>query len=233
HPWRITQFNKEFCVDVEKNVLLGYKAILPLKTRYEPTSENDLMLRGLDTYERVLNALDKAVTRAANPPDDANFILFALQRLKILDPKTLLTDLQNAAGLEPPKTVFEKAIDWLNSAIRNERIKLFNYAEFTELMDIGHGGFGESIKPQEGASKEDMDILVREIKMLHTLNYHDNVIRFHGVSYSNYNAAQQTHYLVMQYANGGTLRSYLRMNFDSLTWQDKRRIAEEIANGLY
>ncbi|CAG8625620.1 2810_t:CDS:2 [Ambispora gerdemannii] len=285
---RATQFNKEFCIDIEKNVRVTYQTISPLKTRYEPTGENDLMFKGLSTYVKVLSTLEKVVQWAANPSSNASLILL-LQRLNLIDPKTLLTNLQNAVvaivkilahsrgslpdesshisfpqpknpilftpaqlvqnaevGPDPPKSIFEKTISWLNSAIRDEHIKQFDYAEFTEFMNIGQGGFGEvkraywdgtnqvyalkSIKPQEETSKEERNLLVREIKMLYTLRHHDNVVRFHGISY---NEAERTHYLVMQYANGGTLRSYLHTNFKYLTWQDKRRIAEEIANGLF
>src|SRR6185369_4873941 len=38
--------------------------------------------------------------------------------------------------------------------------------------------------------------------------------------------------LVMQYANGGTLRNYLAANFAKLTWQDKRRLAIDIASAI-
>jgi len=36
----------------------------------------------------------------------------------------------------------------------------------------------------------------------------------------------------MQYANGGTLRNYLAANFAKLTWQDKRRLAIDIASAI-
>ncbi|POG73158.1 kinase-like domain-containing protein [Rhizophagus irregularis DAOM 181602=DAOM 197198] len=38
--------------------------------------------------------------------------------------------------------------------------------------------------------------------------------------------------LVMQYANGGDLRNYLKDNFKKLTWEDKKRLAFQIADGL-
>ena len=36
----------------------------------------------------------------------------------------------------------------------------------------------------------------------------------------------------MQYADGGDLRNYLKKNFKKLTWEDKKRLAYQIADGL-
>ena len=38
--------------------------------------------------------------------------------------------------------------------------------------------------------------------------------------------------LVMQYADGGDLQSYLKKLFDTLTWDDKKRLSFQIADGL-
>lgn len=40
------------------------------------------------------------------------------------------------------------------------------------------------------------------------------------------------YYLILQYADGGNLRDYLSNNFENLNWNDKIRIAKEIASGL-
>ena len=36
----------------------------------------------------------------------------------------------------------------------------------------------------------------------------------------------------MEYANGGTLRSYLKKNFNTLTWDDKYSLAYQLACAL-
>ena len=38
--------------------------------------------------------------------------------------------------------------------------------------------------------------------------------------------------LVMQYADGGDLENYLKNNFEKLTWNDKKKLAFQIADGL-
>jgi serine/threonine protein kinase len=36
--------------------------------------------------------------------------------------------------------------------------------------------------------------------------------------------------LVMEYADGGSLQNYLKENFKSLTWEDKYRLAFQLAH---
>jgi serine/threonine protein kinase len=36
----------------------------------------------------------------------------------------------------------------------------------------------------------------------------------------------------MQYADGGDLQNYLKNNFKNLTWDDKKKLATQIAEGL-
>ncbi|RIB05620.1 hypothetical protein C2G38_579267 [Gigaspora rosea] len=38
--------------------------------------------------------------------------------------------------------------------------------------------------------------------------------------------------MVLQYANDGNLREYLKANFTRLQWMDKLRISKDIAHGL-
>jgi serine/threonine protein kinase len=38
--------------------------------------------------------------------------------------------------------------------------------------------------------------------------------------------------LVMEYANSGSLRSYLEKNFDKLTWDDKYNMAYQLAGAV-
>ena len=39
----------------------------------------------------------------------------------------------------------------------------------------------------------------------------------------------QKYLLVMEYADGGTLRKYLKENFKNLTWKDKYELAYQLA----
>ncbi|PKY23168.1 kinase-like protein, partial [Rhizophagus irregularis] len=42
----------------------------------------------------------------------------------------------------------------------------------------------------------------------------------------------QDYLLIMEYADGGDLRKYLECNFTKLTWDDKFRLAYQIAEGI-
>ncbi|CAB4473007.1 unnamed protein product [Rhizophagus irregularis] len=55
------------------------------------------------------------------------------------------------------------------------------------------------------------------------------IIRCLGISQD---VTTKEYLLVMQYANGGDLRNYLKDNFKKLTWEDKKRLAFQIADGL-
>src|ERR1051325_985693 len=46
------------------------------------------------------------------------------------------------------------------------------------------------------------------------------------------NFLDKEYFLVMEYAEGGTLHNYLEENFSSLNWQDKYRIALQLSNAI-
>ncbi|CAB4440975.1 unnamed protein product [Rhizophagus irregularis] len=63
-----------------------------------------------------------------------------------------------------------------------------------------------------------MKEIIRELKIQREVDFHDNIIRCYGIAKlesENHNNYQ----LVLEYANGGTLRSYLKENFRSNTAQ--------------
>ncbi|RHZ78370.1 hypothetical protein Glove_165g12 [Diversispora epigaea] len=66
---------------------------------------------------------------------------------------------------------------------------------------------------------------VKELTNITTVNNHDNIINFYGITIG-------TYYLVLQYAKDGDLRTYLRNNFKSLDWQIKINMAKDITSGL-
>ncbi|CAB4472882.1 unnamed protein product [Rhizophagus irregularis] len=61
------------------------------------------------------------------------------------------------------------------------------------------------------------------------LNYGDRIIQLFGISLDQ-NTSE--YHLIMQYANGGDLQNYLKENFMNLTWNDKKKLAFQIADGL-
>ncbi|CAB4495559.1 unnamed protein product [Rhizophagus irregularis] len=76
-----------------------------------------------------------------------------------------------------------------------------------------------------------MKEIVRELKIQHEVDFHDNIIRCYGITKlesENHNNYQ----LVMEYANSGTLRSYLKENFNRLTWDDKYNLAYQLSSAV-
>ncbi|RIB06692.1 kinase-like domain-containing protein [Gigaspora rosea] len=56
---------------------------------------------------------------------------------------------------------------------------------------------------------------------------HERIIELYGISLD---IEKQTFYLVMEFANNGTLREYLKKN--NLEWPEKIRLASQIAEGM-
>jgi serine/threonine protein kinase len=52
---------------------------------------------------------------------------------------------------------------------------------------------------------------------------------FHFFNLDNPNDEIKKYYLVMEYADGGSLRNYLKTNFQSLTWENKCNLAYQLA----
>ncbi|CAB4439494.1 unnamed protein product [Rhizophagus irregularis] len=70
--------------------------------------------------------------------------------------------------------------------------------------------------------------IVRELKIQREVNLHDNIIRCYGITKlesDNHN----NYWLVMEYADGGSLRCYLEKNFNKLTWDDKYNMAYQLS----
>ncbi|RIB02901.1 kinase-like domain-containing protein [Gigaspora rosea] len=134
--------------------------------------------------------------------------------------------------------------EWLEKAISEEHINYINYNKFTDPIVIGIGGFGKVLKYEwrDGGLtvalkclKDDTVVdesiikgFIDELKLLRKVSNHQNVISFYGVTKDNngyYN-------MVLLYADDGTLRDYLMLNFTKLQWTDKLCMAKEIALGL-
>ncbi|GBC24960.2 kinase-like domain-containing protein [Rhizophagus irregularis DAOM 181602=DAOM 197198] len=116
-------------------------------------------------------------------------------------------------------------INWIEEAVDKEHIKYYEYKEFSNFQEIGTGGFGKVL--DNVTVKE----IVCELKIQREVDYHDNIIRCHGIT--KFESADyhinNNYMLVMEYANSGSLRSYLKKNFTNLTWDDKYNMAYQLA----
>ncbi len=67
--------------------------------------------------------------------------------------------------------------------------------------------------------------------MQREVDYHANIIQFYGISKLEAGSTNK-YLLVIEYADCGSLQSYLKENFDKLEWNDKYRLAFQLANAV-
>ncbi|GBC52681.2 kinase-like domain-containing protein [Rhizophagus irregularis DAOM 181602=DAOM 197198] len=137
------------------------------------------------------------------------------------------------------------ATEWIENALKYEKVKLISYEELNNVVPLHAGGFGKISKAiwaktnnyvickkltNTTCIKNDLlDAFIHELKMHLHLNYSDRIIRCFGISLE---PKTNEYLLIMQYANNGDLQSYLENNFKNLTWNDKKKLAFQIADGL-
>ncbi|POG81800.1 kinase-like domain-containing protein [Rhizophagus irregularis DAOM 181602=DAOM 197198] len=70
--------------------------------------------------------------------------------------------------------------------------------------------------------------LVNEIKLQKRVDFHENIIRFYGIT----KVEAEKYSLVLEYADNGTLKTYLNNHFNGLNWIDKYQLAFQLANAV-
>ncbi|PKC62104.1 kinase-like protein, partial [Rhizophagus irregularis] len=70
--------------------------------------------------------------------------------------------------------------------------------------------------------------------MQQNVDSHENILRFYGITKFETNSTYQAikYSLVLEYADGGTLRAYLKKHFNELNWDDKYQLASQLANAV-
>ncbi|GES93951.1 kinase-like domain-containing protein [Rhizophagus clarus] len=135
--------------------------------------------------------------------------------------------------------------EWIEDAISKKLIKYYEYKDFFNIQEIGSGGFAKvyranwkkshiryAIKTFLKIDNATIKAIVREIQLQREVDYHDNVIRFYGVTTSFKENQRKEYSLVIEYADNGTLRSYLKENFKNLNWNDKYKLAFQLVHAV-
>ncbi|CAG8696540.1 11765_t:CDS:2, partial [Cetraspora pellucida] len=142
----------------------------------------------------------------------------------------------------------KKSSQWIQQAVQERHIEFIPYDSFTKHEEIARGAYGEVTKAywptaektvalkslfdnydSEAVDDKDFDDFVKEIKLIRSVHFHDNVIRVFGISQD---PATSRYFMVLQYADGGSLRDYLQKNFKTLDWKKKISMGKQIASGL-
>ncbi|CAB5336139.1 unnamed protein product [Rhizophagus irregularis] len=98
---------------------------------------------------------------------------------------------------------------------------------FTLPITVTGDSYNECINWLEEAIE-----IVNELKLQREVDFHENIIRFFGVTTQNQNDNFKKYWLVMEYANNGTLHEYLKKHFDTITWNDKFNMALQLAHAV-
>ncbi|GBC10312.1 hypothetical protein RclHR1_09510003 [Rhizophagus clarus] len=133
--------------------------------------------------------------------------------------------------------------------INDGEINYIEYSEFSNVEPVGQGSFGivESadwkscgiktalktlVNNNSPIDKENLDNLnkfVKELKNLKKVSFHPNVNGFFGITKK---PLSDRYIMVLEYANQGNLREFLKNNFETLKWNDKIQMALDIVCGL-
>ncbi|POG69851.1 kinase-like domain-containing protein, partial [Rhizophagus irregularis DAOM 181602=DAOM 197198] len=131
-------------------------------------------------------------------------------------------------------------INWIEEAISTGNIKCYDYGRFRNIKEISIGSLGKvycanwnnfkdhmALKSFYNLNKITAKEIVHEIQLQRGLDFHNNIVRFCGITAEN---NTKNYSLVMEYADSGTLRNYLKENFETLTWDDKFNLAFQLTH---
>ncbi|GBC49576.2 kinase-like domain-containing protein [Rhizophagus irregularis DAOM 181602=DAOM 197198] len=137
-----------------------------------------------------------------------------------------------------------KDLLWIKSAIKEKAIKYIEWNELTDLSKVGSGHFGSVskarwskindfivIKKLNNSNDIQEDAFQHEIQMQNRVHACENIIRFIGITQEL--QSQNNYCIVMEYADSGNLRVYLKKNFSFLNWNKKYQFAFDITNGVH
>ncbi|GBB97686.1 hypothetical protein RclHR1_03040003 [Rhizophagus clarus] len=133
-------------------------------------------------------------------------------------------------------------INLINETITKNLFRYYEYNHFNNIQEIGFESFGKVyhanwknshkvLKSFYNFSNPTAKEIVNEIKFHRQVKSHENIIHFYGIT-EDQSDNPKKYFLVMEYANNGTLRNYLKEYFDNLTWNDKLTLAHQLAHAV-
>ncbi|POG68360.1 kinase-like domain-containing protein [Rhizophagus irregularis DAOM 181602=DAOM 197198] len=135
-------------------------------------------------------------------------------------------------------------INWIEESIVKKQIKYYDYKYFNNIQGIGLGRFGKVYRANWNNSHNYLALklffnfdtitkeIVNELKLHREMDFHENIIRFYGITSEIQSDDSKRYLLVMEYADNGTLRYYLSEYFENLTWNDKLNLAFQLSNAI-
>ncbi|RHZ88304.1 hypothetical protein Glove_23g165 [Diversispora epigaea] len=135
--------------------------------------------------------------------------------------------------------VWEAWLDGLiiEDTLQKKIIPFYQFSEFENVNLISRNVYKATfktsqkktvaLKPISLNDQFTLDNLINEIEINRKLDIHDSILRFYGITKQDDN-----YMLILEYANDGSLRQYLKTNFQRLDWNAKLDIAKKIADIL-
>ncbi|CAB4477922.1 unnamed protein product [Rhizophagus irregularis] len=136
-------------------------------------------------------------------------------------------------------------VNWIEESISKEYYRFYEFEHFSNIQIIGTGGFGKVYRASWKNSEQYLALksffnidnvtakeIVHELKLQRDIQFHNNIIKFYGIAKfdpENDNVQSKNYLLVMEYADSGPLKNYLKENFNILTWNDKYNLAYQLA----
>ncbi|GBC14798.2 kinase-like domain-containing protein [Rhizophagus irregularis DAOM 181602=DAOM 197198] len=136
-------------------------------------------------------------------------------------------------------------VNWIEEAIVKEYFKCYEYKHFSNIQEIGSGAFGKVYRANWKNSEQYIALksffnlnnatvkeIVHELKLQREIQFHDNIVKYYGITKfesDNHDDLLKRYLLVMEYADSGTLKDYLKKNFNNLTWDNKCNLAYQLS----
>ncbi|RIA88911.1 hypothetical protein C1645_825584 [Glomus cerebriforme] len=134
---------------------------------------------------------------------------------------------------------------WLENSIAEEHIKYYEYSNFTNIQQIGRGSYGNVVRVNWKNSdrffalksfnndEQTIKVVVKELKLHRSVDDHENIVRLYGITKVEDTTHQINKYsLVLEYANEGTLNTYLNDHINDLNWNDRYRLAFQLSSAV-
>ncbi|GES81544.1 kinase-like domain-containing protein [Rhizophagus clarus] len=128
------------------------------------------------------------------------------------------------------------SITEIKRAIENNFITYYDNGEFKNKREIENSksSFRKIFKANWNDNDTpfivkslDVKKFINELKMQKEVDFHVNILRIYGVS-----KLDNQYALILEYADSGSLYSYLKENFTKLEWDDKYCLALQLANAI-
>ncbi|RHZ79850.1 hypothetical protein Glove_140g77 [Diversispora epigaea] len=119
--------------------------------------------------------------------------------------------------------------------IQEENIPFYQYSEFENVKLISRNVYEAIFKNSQKTVAlkyvflNDKYNFIGEIKRYRKLEINDSILKFYGITKQE---NTNNYMIILEYVNEGSLRQYLKTNFQKLDWNAKLNLAKQIANVL-